>query len=121
MKVQDFITTTLKELIAGVKGAQKYAAHAGGAINPSGLQYLTGSSGTVQHKKTTRIGTDIEFDIEVTVREEKKKGGKVGAKLVMLSSGIEGQTIGEDKSVNRIKFKVPVIFPKMEYIEEYKK
>ena len=78
MKLKDFITETLKEIIDGVKGAQQYAAEAGGAINPKGLMYLEGSSGTVQHQETSRIGQELEFDIEITASEEEKTKGGAG-------------------------------------------
>jgi len=118
MKLQEFITSTLKELIDGVKNAQEHAKKCGGAINPTGLQYLEGSSGTVQHKKTSRIGTDIEFDIEVLVSDQNEKKGGAGVSVPILKVGFDGKSGSENRSVNRVKFKVPVIFPKGEYTEK---
>jgi hypothetical protein len=118
MKLQDFISGTLKELMDGVKNAQKYAAVSGGAINPKGLVYLKESSGVVQHRETSRIGQEIEFDIEVTASEEKKTKGGAGVLISIVGLGVQGQSGAENRSVNRIKFKVPVIFPKGEYKED---
>ena len=89
MELKDFVSETLKQLIDGVKEAQPYAIESGGAINPKGLQYLEGSSGVVQHKETTRIGQEIEFDLEVTVIEE--KGRKEGAGVFVLGIGLGTQ------------------------------
>jgi hypothetical protein len=118
MKLQDFISGTLKELMDGVKSAQKYATESGGAINPRGLIYLDGSSGMVQHKETSRIGQEIEFDIEVTASEEEKIKSGVGILVSIVGFGVQGQSGSENRSVNRIKFKIPVIFPKGEYKED---
>jgi hypothetical protein len=119
MKLEDFITSTLKDVINGVKGAQKHAEECGGAINPKGLQYLTGSSGTIQHKETSRIGTDIEFDIEVLVTKQKGSKGKLSVSIpTVVDAGVGGQSGTENRSINRVKFKVPVIFPKGEYSEQ---
>jgi len=118
MKLKDFITETLKEIIDGVKGAQQHAAEAGGAINPTGLLYFEGSSQAIQHKKTSRIGQDIEFDIEVAAVEEEKTKGGAGIFIGSIGLGLQGQSGAENRSVNRIKFKIPVIFPKMEYKED---
>lgn len=119
MKLEDFITSTLKEVINGIKRAQKHAEECGGAINPKGLQYLVGSSGTVQHKETSRVGTDIEFDIEVLVTKQKGSKGKFSVSIpTVVEANIDGQSGIENRSVNRVKFKVPVIFPKGEYSEK---
>lgn len=118
MKLKDFITETLKEIIDGVKGAQQYAAEAGGAVNPKGLIYLEGSSGAVQHQETSRIGQELEFDIEISASEEEKTKGSAGIFISAIGLGLQGQSGAENRSVNRIKFKIPVIFPKMEYKED---
>lgn len=89
-------------------------AKLGGAVNPKGCQYLAPSSGTIQHKQTSRIGQDVEFDIEVSVGESKKLKG--GGKVPVLS--ISGERMAEDKAINRIRFKIPVIFPKSDFVGE---
>ena len=119
MKLKTFISEALKQLIEGVKESQQYAAEAGAAVNPSGLDYLKDSSAKVQHKETTRIGQEVEFDLEIATTEATEKGGH--AEISVVSIGGLGGKVGssvESRSASRIKFKVPVIFPKMIYKED---
>jgi hypothetical protein len=118
MKLGQFITETLKELVEGVKGAQDHVAKAGGAVNPSGLTYLRPEMAQVQHKATTRIGQQIEFDIEIAAIEGKQKKGDAKVSVLSIGAGGQMQSGVENRSVNRIKFTLPVIFPKMEYTED---
>ncbi len=117
MKLQDFISETLKEIFAGLKVAQDHVAKIGGAINPTDLIYLNGSLAKVQHKKTSRIGQEIDFDLEVCESKEKSGEGKAGVEIHVLSFGGKIKTATQDRSVSRLKFKIPVIFPKGEYKE----
>ncbi len=114
MKVSEFVQETLREIVKGVKDSHGPVQKLGGAVNPKGCQYLSPSAGSVQHKKTSRIGQDVEFDIEVSVAESKRVEG--GAKIPVLS--VEGERVSENRVVNRVRFKVPVIFPKGEYKEK---
>ncbi len=120
MKLQDFISGTLKELVDGVKEAQPYVEKNGGAINPIGLLYLKDSAGVVQHLETSRIGQEVEFDLEVIVSEEKNKEGAGSISIPYTTIGIKGVILKkvQNRSVNRVKFKIPVIFPKGEYKEK---
>jgi len=118
MKLQDFISETLKDIFAGIKVAQNHVAKIEGAINPTGLKYLSGSSGVVQHIETSRIGQEIEFDLEICESKEKSGEGKAGIEIHVLSFGAKAKTATKDRSANRLKFKIPVIFPKGKYEEK---
>jgi len=66
-------------------------------------------------KKTTRVGQEVEFDLEVTISEEKGKGAKGSIPVINIGGHLE--TTIQNRSVNKVKFKIPVIFPKSEYRE----
>ena len=117
MKLQDYLSETLKEIFTGLKEAQDHVVKIGGAINPIDLVYLNGSLAKVQHKKTSRIGQEIEFDLEVMVSKGKDKKGKGSISIYSIGIGGEIQSETQNRSVNRVKFKIPVIFPKSEYKE----
>lgn len=118
MQVKEFVSETLKQVIEGVKDAQPRATELGGAVNPKGLRYLDGSSGAVQHQETTRIGQEIEFDIAVTVAETDEAKGGLGLMIATFGLGAQVKTSSAEQLVNRIKFRIPVIFPKSEYKED---
>ena len=117
MNVQSFIENVFTEIFSGIKEAQIYANEIGGAINPKGLNYLEGSSGAVQHKETTRIGQEIEFDIAVVAQEEKGKEGVFGLSIPYLTTKGRASSSSTDETINRVRFKIPVIFPKSSYEE----
>ena len=85
MELGDFVSETLKQIFDGIKKAQKYAEDVGGAINPKDLQYLVKEGGEVQHKPTSRIGTMMEFHLELTELKQKgKKGsGRIGVRSLV--------------------------------------
>ena len=118
IKLSEFVSEALLELIRGIEKAQQEDFKHGGAVNPKGCHYLNPGSGTIQHKETTRIGQDVAFDLEVTVVEG--ESSKAGAGLFVVWAGLGGQTQSnaQSRAVNRIQFKVPVIFPKGEYSED---
>lgn len=117
MEIRDFISETLSAIVEGIKDAQPKVQEAGGAVNPKGCSYLNASSGTIMHKETTRIGQDVEFDIAVTVEEKTQSGGDMGVSIPIMKASFGGGSETQSGNVNRVKFKVPVIFPKSEYSE----
>ena len=121
MELKDFIAQTITQIMEGVKEAQKLAEEIGGAVNPKGQLYLTAESAPFQDKETTRIGDFIHFDVGVEVTEGKEQSG--GAKLTIPSIGgfggdVSGKT--ENRAINRISFRLPVIYPKGNYKEQDK-
>lgn len=115
MEIQDFINETLVQIFTGIQQAQKPAKDLGGSINPIGLNYLKESSGAVQHRETSRIGQEIEFDLAVVAQEEKGKKGRVGIGISCLKTDGQMESTTKNEIVNRVRFRIPVIFPKSTY------
>ena len=119
MELKDFIAQTISQVMEGVKEAQKLAEKVGGAVNPKGQLYLTAESAPFQDKETTRIGDFIHFDVAVEVTEGKTESG--GAKLsIPTLGGFGGELSGkmENRLINRVNFRLPVIYPKGNYKEK---
>ncbi len=117
MEIRDFISETLSEIAEGIKSAQPRVKAAGGAVNPMGCNYPNSEKYVLQHKATSRIGDNVEFDIAVTVEERTKSGGEMGVAIPVIKASIGGGSEAQTGSVNRVKFKIPVIFPKSDYRE----
>lgn len=118
MELKDFIAQTTSQIMQGVKEAQRLAQESGGAVNPKGQLYLAADAAPFMDKDTTRIGDFIHFDVAVEVTEGKGKSG--GAKIsVPTIGGLGGQLNEErqDKSISRVSFRLPVIYPKGKYEE----
>lgn len=98
MDLQEFVTESLKQIMTGVSNAQKDPANTGviNAILPG-----TGLYTPVQQ---------IEFDVAVTVSQEKGTKGGIGIFVGAVGVGTQGQSQSSNISVSRIKFSVPVRF-----------
>ncbi len=119
MELKDFIAQTISQIMEGVIEAQKVAEEAGGAVNPKGQIYINQESAPFMDKDTTRIRDFINFDVAIEVTDGKEQSGN--AKISVLSIGGFGGEITEgvqNKSINRVNFRLPVIYPKGAYKEE---
>ena len=99
LKLNDFVRTTLLEIIEGVKAAQDAAGALGAKVNP-----YRGSATAVQ---------PVEFNVELStaISEVGEGGGAVYVGEVGL--GPEGPTT-ERRSVGRLKFVVPLELPALQ-------
>ena len=119
MELKDFIAQTISQIMEGVIEAQGLAQKSGGAVNPKGQMYLAPDAAPLMDKGTTRIGDFINFDVAIEVTEGKEESG--GAKIsVPTIGGLGGKLFRklENKSVSRVSFRLPVIYPKGTYEED---
>ena len=106
MDLKEFVSETLKEIIAGVKDAQEYAKENGACINPNEFGSLTKPEHIINlGDGNVSIVQPISFDI--CVSDKRTKSGKGGIEIV--SGGYEGTKATE----NRVKFSVAVALPRM--------
>jgi hypothetical protein len=96
MKLDEFISETLNQVIEGVAQAQK-ACSASNAV-------IADRSGSVET-------TQVEFDVALTVESGTKTKGGIGVVTGIVSLGSSGQSDNTKTAVNRIKFSVPVVLP----------
>jgi len=116
MDIQTFVSETLRQVVDGIRSAQKTVAKesTGAKINPRGITALAkNANGQRQpHDIDTKLPIhQIEFDIAVTVSESAE--GKAGGGLLVAGLGIGGQKTAatENLSVSRVSFTVPVVWP----------
>ncbi len=113
MELKDFVQQTLVQIIEGVKAAQGKTGKGfegermTGVVNPE----LSRPSlkGTV-----TRWGqtpTPVEFDVALSVSEEKTVKGKGGLMVAETGLGAEGSFAKENVAIHRIKFQVLIALP----------
>jgi hypothetical protein len=104
MDVKDFIADTLIQIIAGVKQAQDYAVQNGAIVN-AGLDNRDPSS-----REPTQ---QVDFDIFITTSDSTKI--KTGVQVFfpnLLNVGGASRHESGDLTANRVRFSVPVLFPK---------
>jgi len=92
MDVKEFVRETLRQIVEGVREAKNETAHKC-QIAPVGNQR-----------------GKVEFDIAVTVDEEKTKEKGAGVSVWALKAGAIGQSTVSTNTVHRIKFSVSIDF-----------
>ncbi len=102
MELDEFISKTLVQIIAGVTKAQDEHSD---LVNPMGA----GKVYRVNRPPSEAVKS-VDFDVAVTVEE--KKGAKGGAKISVLGNNIGGSGGSEstERSVTKIKFSVPICY-----------
>jgi hypothetical protein len=105
MDLQDFVTTTLCQISAGVATAKNYDRCIAPRISireddPRMLRTLTDADGVFL----------VEFDVPVTASEATEKG--TAGSITVPSASAKGQAKRsvENSSATRIRFSVPIIY-----------
>lgn len=115
MKLQDFVSTALVEIIEGVRDAQKrLMVREGpddfGRVSPKPGGSLPAGSRIAAHEFVEM--QLVKFDVAVTVSESKADGAEVGGSfLSVVKADVGGKMSRENTSVSRIQFDVPVTYP----------
>lgn len=112
MKLQEFISQTLLQIVEGVADAQK-TIQGGGEINP---HYWQAQRGDIAKLKILESNNGkwihlVDFDVAVTVVESTETKGGVGMVVGPIALGSRGQSNAENSTVSRIKFQIPVTLP----------
>ena len=110
MELQEFISSTLVQLIEGIVQAQEFAESRGAEIFPeegfpSDFEKMSRTS------KTKRLVNIIEFDVAVVVVENKSLSGGIGVMVPEWNLGYRASMDAGKSVVNRIKFSIPLILP----------
>ena len=115
MKLEDFISESITQIISGVLKAQEYAATNNASINPISLQQSKSSGDSFYDSRTLRPAQVIDFDISVTTQEEGQVSGKAGVFVSVLKLGAEAKEGVSNQISNRIKFSIPIMLPIQTY------
>jgi hypothetical protein len=112
MRLQDFITESVLQIINGIHDAQK-KNNTDARINPSSLRL--GSN--VEQRElydfdTHMLLSNVEFDVAVTTEESKGIQGGIGIFVGAVGLGSKGESGSKSTSLSRIRFNVPILLPK---------
>lgn len=110
MKLDNFISETLKQIIKGVVEAQEYGHTQNANINPITTRFNGGAEGQLICRKTGMPLQKIGFDIAVTVTEELTSAND-GESVGSISVTSMNSTSSQNSLVSRIQFEVPVLLP----------
>ena len=120
MKLSDFINETLVEIAEGINRANRSLEGTGAMANPPNV-YVQPEGGSkifgVWDKRALEmhpIVELIEFDVALSVKEDRETNAKAGVSLSVLQLGTGGKSSDIRGSESRVKFRVPFIFPRAE-------
>ncbi|MFV0265796.1 MAG: hypothetical protein ACK5HT_01545 [Draconibacterium sp.] len=111
MKLEDFISESITQIISGVKKAQDYAKQNQASVNPVSLQQGKSSGNSYYDSRTLQPAQVVDFDISVSTKEDGQVSGKAGVFVSVLNFGVEGKEGTENLISNRLKFSVPIMLP----------
>lgn len=107
MELKEFIKQTITDIKDAISELNQEFESDNAVVNPLNIDDLKHP----QTEGSRRNVTDIQFDLSLTVIEEKGKEGKLGVMNSIVSLGGSTQTGNSRENVNRIQFTIPVCFP----------
>ena len=113
MDLEDFVSTTIGQIVKDVQRAQTEVADSGALINPSLPDAPARSEHPIVRTRGGRIVhlEWIEFDVAITVATEAK--GETSGKGRLFVASVEGKVEGsrEHTHASRVRFSVPLVLP----------
>ena len=112
MDLQNFVASTLVQIVQGIKEAQRQLADTGARVNPGHAQ-APGQSGrsALRDQGTWNETQDIAFDIAITAAEGSETGGVLGIRVLAAQIGGGRVATQESSGVSRVKFVIPLSMP----------
>ena len=118
MNVEEFVDTSLRQIIAGVKKAQQATRLPGkhpseaNIVNPA-VMYDADSAPKGKYFATTgrNLVHFVDFDVAVTTDSTSEAKADLSLKVVGIGIGGGGGVSDRDSVVSRIKFQVPIVLP----------
>lgn len=114
MDIKEFLSESINEIVDGVVLAQKKASPKGAIVNPSGLNFESEAFPMFNTNDNSATAL-IDFDLAITISEDKKSDSKLNVSAGFLGIGAKGHVEGgsseKESNVHRLKFKIPVHLP----------
>jgi hypothetical protein len=111
MELQEFVSETLKEIIAGVKEAQVYARDNGAVANPGTSRHVP--PGMYERGSSQDLSPieKVEFDVAVTSTDASETQAGAGIFVAAFGIGVKDKSDTSNSSISRIRFSVPIVLP----------
>ncbi|MES1939203.1 hypothetical protein T5B8_03100 [Salinisphaera sp. T5B8] len=117
MELSQFVTETLMQISTGIEDAQKQLQAAGSTArintfmtkDESGNLVIGGRRSSIEH---------VDFDVAILANSGTETKGGVGITVASLLNVGAGGKSSESRGIeSRVKFRVPVAFPKYDNLE----
>jgi len=112
MKLQEFITTALCEIINGVEEAKNITSSTNSLISPDVKLPGNGASGDILVATADGGSASlVTFDVAITIEKGKGTSANIGVIGSILKLGAEGHSSYSDAFASRLRFSIPVVLP----------
>ena len=113
MKLEEFISNSLKSILKGIKDSQSDCKEDGALINPYIGKWDENKLDTqyIKNKEGARRVSRVNFDIAVSVSNSSETGGNAGINVYALNLSGKLTDKKNNETVSRIQFGVDIVFP----------
>ena len=118
MRLDEFVETSLVQIIEGVRKAQeatKESNKAGSEADSVNPDIMYSADNAPKGKYYASIDRNlvhfVDFDVAVTTDTNTEIKGGVGLRVAGVGLGADGKEISQNSVVSRIKFQVPIKLP----------
>lgn len=110
MELDEFVSTTLRQIINGVQTAQDELSDSGATVNPTNIAIRTDQLGGRGHQRGN-IVRNVDFNVAVAASQEESSEAGAGIFVGGLGLGVRESGGEASQHMNRIKFTVPLLLP----------
>ncbi len=113
MKIDEFISESIKSVIKGIKDSQEYAKENGALVNPhiGKWDFEKIETTYLGEKEGARRISKINFDIAVTAANSSETKGSGGINVHALKIGGGISDLDKKETVSRIQFDLNIVLP----------
>lgn len=117
MNLKDFVSESIVEIVEGLVDAQSRIESNDAKVVPDVKNVFTqsqtgGTNLAIGWDKQGNLIHSIEFDIAVTANEGTETKGGIGVVAGVFALGSQGKSQESNQSISRLKFRVPISFPR---------
>ncbi|MCP1338971.1 hypothetical protein NJR55_05130 [Idiomarina sp. M1R2S28] len=119
MNLKDFVSESIFEIVDGIVEAQGRLSSDDAKIVPDVQNVFTesqtgGTNLAIGWDKSGNLIHSIEFDVAVTAAEGTESRGGIGVVAGVFALGAQGKSQENSQSMSRLKFRVPISFPRQD-------
>ncbi len=120
MELDEFIASTLAEIVRGVQRAQEEVVDDYGPwVSPIGkrLPTLPGMAHMPMGGDEVVYLQNVAFDVAITVSDKVEGKGEGGVKVLGIGASASGAMANQNTSASRVQFNVPLVLPGLRMLQ----
>ena len=119
MDLKEFVRESLVQISNAIIEANVELEGTSAVVNPYNVVTFGGDQKAYgrlndAYKEKDAIVEVVEFDVAVTTESGTQTGGGIKISVASIGIGAEGKSTGAQSHESRIKFKVPMVYPRVQ-------